>query len=519
MNLLLVAALLMIKNVSADKILAIFAFPGKSHTMMLNTLAEELARRGHEVTVITNYRQPKKIDNYTEIIIEPMYDFWANAPTNNLFELTEMTFTETINLLYYGIGIPSTEHALKQKKIQDLIRRKGDHFDLVLVEQFYQEAFLLLAHKYQAPIVTVCTFGFAQYMSPMFGVVSPWSHVPHELLPYSDKMTFPEKLWNTVLNLYEHYLRQYQYFPQQQDLAQKYIAPHLPGPLPTVKEMEKRVSVVLLNSHDAITPSRPTVRGMVQVGGLHITDKPKLLPADIKEFLDGATHGVIYFSLGTNLKSADLPPEKLSVFLSVFGSLKQRVLWKFESSAKFPPNVMVKSWLPQSDILGHPNVKVFITHGGLFGTQEGVYRSVPLLGIPIYCDQHLNMMKADAAGYALILSFRNITETSLKWALTELIENPRYAQKMQQVSTLFRDRPLNALNESVYWVEYVSRHKGALHIRSSALDLPWVNYMLLDVIFVFSVGIASIVITLYMVLKKVKQLVSSRHGHKKRKEK
>jgi len=129
--------------------------------MMLNTLAEELAHRGHEVTVITNYPTPKKIANYTEIIIDPIYDFWANAPAQNLFDLTEMTFTDMMNLLFDGIGLPTTEHALQNKAVQELIHREGDHFDLILAEQFYQEAFLMLAHKYKAPIVAAGELKFS----------------------------------------------------------------------------------------------------------------------------------------------------------------------------------------------------------------------------------------------------------------------------------------------------------------------------------------------------------------------
>jgi glucuronosyltransferase len=200
-------------------------------------------------------------------------------------------------------------------------------------------------------------------------------------------MNFGERLWSTWLNLYEYCLRQFLYLPSQDKLAQTYFA-HLPGPLPSVKEMERKASAILLNSHDSMSAPRPTVRGMVQVGGLHITKKPKPLPSDIQQFIDGATHGVIFFSLGTNLRSADMPPEKLEVFRKVFASLKQRVVWKFEATAGFSSNVMIKDWMPQSDILGHPKVKVFITHGGLLGTQEGVHRNVPLLGIPIYADQH-----------------------------------------------------------------------------------------------------------------------------------
>lgn len=85
-----------------------------------------------------------------------------------------------------------------------------------------------------------------------------------------------------------------------------------------------------------------------------------------------------------------MPIEQLSSFIRIFNEFsKFRVLWKWEDEdiSKLPKNVMVKPWLPQSDILAHPNVKLFITHGGLMGTQEGVYRGVPMLGIPIFCDQ------------------------------------------------------------------------------------------------------------------------------------
>jgi glucuronosyltransferase len=211
------------------------------------------------------------------------------------------------------------------------------------------------------------------------------------------------------------------------------------------------------------------------------------------------------FLLGTQLKSSDLPPEKLNIFKKVFSELKQRVLWKFETDDKFSKNVMIRNWMPQSDILAHPHVKVFITHGGLFGTQEGVYQAVPMLGIPIYCDQHLNMKKANAAGYAINLSFKNITETSLKWALNELLQNPVYQEKVQQISKQFRDRPMNPMDESVYWIEFVARHKGAPHIRSSALDMSWFSYMLLDVILFFVLCIVSVFLVFYIIMKLIRR--------------
>lgn len=109
--------------------------------------------------------------------------------------------------------------------------------------------------------------------------------------------------------------------------------------------------------------------GIVYYGGAHIKP-PKPLPNHLQVFLDTAEHGVIYFSLGSHLQSSKLPKEKMDAFLNVFAILKQRIIWKFEDeSYKVPPNVLIGKWLPQSDILAHPNIRLFITHGGETKTQ------------------------------------------------------------------------------------------------------------------------------------------------------
>lgn len=104
--------------------------------------------------------------------------------------------------------------------------------------------------------------------------------------------------------------------------------------------------------------------GIIHVGGAHIKP-PKPLPKYLQDFIDEAENGVVFFSLGSFLQSSEMPKEKIQLFLDVFGKLKQRVIWKFEDETiKTPPNVLVKKWLPQSDILAHQNVVLFLTHGG-----------------------------------------------------------------------------------------------------------------------------------------------------------
>lgn len=74
---------------------------------------------------------------------------------------------------------------------------------------------------------------------------------------------------------------------------------------------------------------------------------------NLKNFLDGATNGFVYMSLGTNVKSKLLPKRILQMFTSVFATLPYRVLWKFEDdNLAVPPNVFISTWIPQQGVLG-----------------------------------------------------------------------------------------------------------------------------------------------------------------------
>lgn len=69
--------------------------------------------------------------------------------------------------------------------------------------------------------------------------------------------------------------------------------------------------------------------------------------------MDESKNGVIYFSLGANFKSTDMPDELKINLLNIFKGLKQTVIWKFEGDLPDrPDNVHIMEWAPQISILG-----------------------------------------------------------------------------------------------------------------------------------------------------------------------
>jgi glucuronosyltransferase len=46
-------------------------------------------------------------------------------------------------------------------------------------------------------------------------------------------------------------------------------------------------------------------------------------------------------------------------------------------------------------------VRLFMTHGGLLSTQEAAVRGIPIVGIPIYANQHYNLTKILSSGIGI----------------------------------------------------------------------------------------------------------------------
>ncbi|XP_067631962.1 UDP-glucosyltransferase 2-like [Eurosta solidaginis] len=520
--LLLVSLAVLTPKIDGAKILAVYAFPGKSHFMMHSALISELVNHGHEVTMITAFTlAPLKLGyNYTEILIEPVYDYWKEVKTksgaNSLFDMPK----DMRDFLYMlkTQGIASTEHALKQPKVQEIINANQTEgvYDLLLVEQFYQDAFLALAHIYNVPVISTATFAMEHYMSQMFGIIIPWSYVPHGSLPLTDHMSFWERVQNVYTIIRSDISREFKYFPMVDAVVKKYFG-HLSIKIPSVSAMEKNLSAILINSYTPLSAAAPITDNIIHVGGMHIYP-PKPLPTGIQSFLDEAEHGAIYFSLGSQVESKDMPAAQLRAFLEVFRNIKQRVLWKFENESiiNLPQNVMVKKWLPQSDILAHPNVRVFITHGGMFGTQEGVHNAVPMLGMPFHSDQLLNLKRAEIGGYAIMLDFHTLTRDTLKKSLHQLLYNVTYRDNIKRVSHIFHDRPMGPRETALYWIDYVIRHNGARHLRAGGMDLRWYQLYLLDVAALF---IGALTVTLSFCIVLVRWTIRVTFGFSKRQRK
>lgn len=139
--------------------------------------------------------------------------------------------------MWWQVGLMTTEHALKDVKLKQLIESQEEHYDLVILEQFFHEAFLMFGHKFKCPVVTIGTMGYADNMDHAMGILTPWSVIPHLVLSHTDKMTFSQRAYNAYLSLYDAVMRRWYYLPKMQQLAEKYFGTAIKG-----EWMKKKIS-------------------------------------------------------------------------------------------------------------------------------------------------------------------------------------------------------------------------------------------------------------------------------------
>lgn len=246
--------------------------------------------------------------------------------------------------------------------------------------------------------------------------------------------------------------------------------------------------------------------------------------------MDRAPNGIIYFSLGANIKSSELPTEKLEVFLKVFEAMNDvLVLWKFESVAlkeRHFNNIIIGPWLPQQEILKHKNLKVFITHGGILSMMEAVQYGRPVIGMPFFNNEKLNVARAVSQGYGVSLDYDTLSEDSLKSAIDTIYNDTSYRTNAEKLSEVFRDNPIKAIDKAIYYIEHVIRGGGAAHLKTAAMKLSLCQIYLVDQVIFVLAAIVAITLIIIFLLSKVNLLklkfqkrkkLSSRNGAKKSK--
>ncbi|CAD7078266.1 unnamed protein product [Hermetia illucens] len=373
------------------RILGLFPSPAKSHLIVHMNAIRPMIERGHDVTIVTTIPVKEPNLKFRHIKAEqPNLDLSVISQNAKGFLNTMKLMAKVTNNL-----LNLTNLTLNSPEMQKLM--KEESFDL------------------GSPL---------QHISKLMGNPLELSYVPDLLTGLQQPMGFFDWVLNYVFSGVEFLLLQYMNYR----MDQYYKSNFSPDKYPSFEEMKKNVSLLFVNTYLSQGHIQPNVPTIIQIGGIQIKPKQDPLPQDIKEFLDSASEsGAIYFCLGSNISADLLTPDFINIMFKVFSSLKQKVIWKWDND-EFPgksANILYKKWLPQDDILAHPNLKVFVTHAGSGGVTEAQYHGVPMVAIPFFADQFSNANKLQKIGHGVALDRDTLTKESLRKAVLEVLENPR----------------------------------------------------------------------------------------------
>ncbi|XP_076655686.1 UDP-glucosyltransferase 2 [Halictus rubicundus] len=501
MNLLLALTVLqcVIAGGNGARILGVFPYPGKSHYIVYETLMKKLAEKGHEVVSVSHFPQKKPLANFTDVDISSSLPSLVSTVSFERFKEMTTTVYDIKRFLYF-CGFRICEPIFLHPEMQRIIKSK-ERFDVFLVEMFATDCFLGIGHTLGIPL-TVATISSVTlpWTNDFIGNPENPSYVPNIFGRFTDRMDLYERIQNLFHFLYTKYTYRYHSDAASYQVAKRYLGDDLPD----LDRLRSRVSLVLTNGHPVVSTPRAQTPAFKELGGIHIPPSgPSPLPKDLEDYLDGqGKDGVIYFSLGSQLNPSTMSEQAVAAFYKAFEQLPQQILWKCtkEKMPKLPRNVKCIEWAPQLSILCHPNVRLFITHAGLLGSQEAVYCGVPILGMPLFGDQHLNMAYFVKKGLGLQLNYGELSHEAISAALNELLTNQSYKEVAQKASLRFKDRPIPPAEEGAYWVEYLIRH-GPDSLKTEAVNLSWYQYLLLDAISIIAFAIIMILVAVRAILK------------------
>ncbi|MGG2093626.1 macrolide family glycosyltransferase [Bacillus sp. S13(2024)] len=147
----------------------------------------------------------------------------------------------------------------------------------------------------------------------------------------------------------------------------------------------------------------------------------------------------IYISLGTVFNQAI---DFYKLCFKAFGNTNHTVIMSIGKKVQIsdlgdiPKNFIVKNYVPQTEVLKHS--KLFITHGGMNSTHEGLYYEVPLIVIPQSADQPFVAQRVANIGAGINLSMHSLNADQLSETADQVLHNPSFLEAVGNISESFQ---------------------------------------------------------------------------------
>lgn len=448
-------------------------------------VAGELTDYGHTSYIFTIDRFSGKFDPVTDgvnfIITEEFPEF-------KLFNDTTTDFL----LFPDKYGLEEVFHALHELCDRYLFdkelfsRLKSFNASLAIVDaNFMSNCLAIFAYRLDIPFILLGAHNQINIHR------TPWaiSVFPHFFVYNMKVSSFTKRILNTVLHFMD-YLNPAAGSPGK-DI--KIYAPERPDI--SFDKLLRQAQLYIIDTDHFLTIPLPSLPNVKYIGGIAVQPAGPL-KGKILKFVNASKHGVIVVSPGSFV-SWGIHVKKM---IEAFSKIKYDVVWKHSNTSYSSPNVLITKWLPQNNLLGHPNTKLFITHCGISGQYESLYHAVPMIGFPVLADQPINSKLMELKVLGIAMDINNFTVDDLVRNIEEVIENPKYKKNIAKMSKIFRSQDLPSAR-AARLVNEIVKHGGD-HLRSEIQDIPLYEFLMLDILAgLFTVGFMIFFLTAFILRK------------------
>jgi len=491
--------LVLVVGGEGGRILMYLPVATRSHMTAWTPLAGALSDAGHQVTYVTGYHAPELPPAVNQLVV----DNFLFRNFQDTFVMSVMKEEATLWSLLAGIGegwqaiLHTHRSALKHPQFQQILQEASNGWDLVIASPFLNEAGVMLANHFKAPMILYLPANAGSFLSLSLGHPDSvaWSGAMAGSLIGRINTLFGHMAYELVVKPY--------YFVQPQYAELKR---HIPNyTTMSYSDLERNADFAFYFSSPHLGSMAPRLPNTANTAFIQCRPGENLDP-DLESWLASSNDTVVYFSFGSAVQPELLTPATLTMFEKVFARLHLRVIWK--RSGVSTERMLMREWVDQQDVLAHPKVNIFISQVGLMSLQEAIYHEVAILGIPLLYEQKMNAELIKKHNLGVVVDFSELNEQNFSDALVRLQRSQRTIQKsVTSLAHRVKDSRTTPLQDAVWWCEYVIRHKGGNQLQSDYRHLSLVQFYSLDILLLLLLQLLLLLGLLYLSLRQLLSMV------------
>nr|CAD2197938.1 unnamed protein product [Meloidogyne enterolobii] len=400
---------------------------------------------------------------------------------------------------------------LVSEKLFDKLR--NEKFDIIISEQL-NFCGAGVGHLLNIPTnILVSSCPIQEHVASILGLSNPASYIPSL---YDSNLPDKMSIYERTTNLFRQFAG-YVYTIYGVDPLTKIFKKHYGAAFPDLRTIVAESPFVFVNVDEFLDFPRPIFSNIIYIGGLGMEEGKNTKinkiedPINIEMSTKGKK-GVIFFSTGTIMRTTDMGENFRRNVLLTFSQLTDyHFIVKIENDDNFSlnfakqfKNIFVTSWAPQTFILKHPRLKLFITHGGYNSLMESARAGIPLISMGFFADQYRNGRVAERNGWGLPFDKRLLLNGNeeFKEAILQVIESPSYLKSAKRIQKLVLNKPFSAEERLLRSIRFLEISGGKLpELLPESRNMSTIAFYNLDILILATISSTLLIFIFWRFLK------------------